>query len=389
MHTLTVQAYRGGTFLGSLRAQVVVEVGASMTEGKPKVAELGGIAFEPGEVTLQVSHTGAGYSFQLLGDPICLPHFGPLADDPAQIVTQIALELRDMAAGISPFSTAKQVKNRLTNLGAKLWTAVVPVAVQNQFWEQRDQIKTFTIVSDQDIIPWELIYPVNGTNECGFLAEQFPVVRRTYGAGRRVQRIPMNSAAYVIPESSPQNALDEVATIRALLGTGIQDRGTLSRLDDVSAMIDDVPGVLHFACHNTFSDATGSQIKLVGGPWTPTDLAVAKARMSLAKASPLVFFNACRSAGETNWLSQLTGWATEFTGAGAGAFIGSLWAVRSSSALRFAEKFYEAFVKDDATLGMASLQARKAIAEEDGDPTWLAYTVYGNPAARAGLAAAS
>jgi len=35
-------------------------------------------------------------------------------------------------------------------------------------------------------------------------------------------------------------------------------------------------------------------------------------------------------------------------------------------------------------LGTASLQARQAIAADEGDPTWLAYTVYGNPAAAFG-----
>jgi CHAT domain-containing protein len=75
------------------------------------------------------------------------------------------------------------------------------------------------------------------------------------------------------------------------------------------------------------------------------------------------------------------GWARQFMGAGAGAFIGSLWAVRSSSARAFAESFYHALVTEGEALGAASLQARQAIAADGGDPTWLAYTIYGNPSA--------
>ena len=78
---------------------------------------------------------------------------------------------------------------------------------------------------------------------------------------------------------------------------------------------------------------------------------------------------------------QLMGWARQFMGAGAGAFIGSLWAVRSSSAKTFAETFYRATVRDRMPLGAASLRARQAISGDPGDPTWLAYTVYGNPSA--------
>jgi CHAT domain-containing protein len=78
----------------------------------------------------------------------------------------------------------------------------------------------------------------------------------------------------------------------------------------------------------------------------------------------------------------MNGWAQAFVKAGAGAFVGSLWAVRSSSARAFAETFYRQFVDQAQPLGAASLNARKAIADDDGDPTWLAYTVYGNPAAK-------
>jgi CHAT domain-containing protein len=93
-----------------------------------------------------------------------------------------------------------------------------------------------------------------------------------------------------------------------------------------------------------------------------------------------VFFNGCRTAGEIPGFRQLIGWAKEFM-AGAGAFIGSLWAVRSTSALTFAEEFYKALVRDGESLGIASLRARQAIIADEGDPTWLAYTIYGNPLA--------
>ncbi len=80
-------------------------------------------------------------------------------------------------------------------------------------------------------------------------------------------------------------------------------------------------------------------------------------------------------------MTQMIGWAKQFMGAGAGAFVGSLWDIRSSSAQAFAEAFYHALIADHATLGEASLKARQAIRDETGDPTWLAYSIYGNPSA--------
>jgi CHAT domain-containing protein len=101
-----------------------------------------------------------------------------------------------------------------------------------------------------------------------------------------------------------------------------------------------------------------------------------------------VFFNACRSAGEIDWFGESLGWAPQFLNAGAGAFVGTLWPVRSRSALQFAEAFYDQLITHRQPLGTASLVARQATRDlDDGDPTWLAYAVYGSPAATAYITA--
>ena len=353
-----------------------------MEEGSIRTAFIGALASEPGEVTLQVSRTEDDrYSFQLIGEalyPVELTR--RLAGDPTEVVGALVDELRSMAARTSPFTTSALVRNRIKNLGAQLWADAVPEAIRRQFWAQADRIKLFTVASDMDTVPWELLYPVDGDNDNGFLVEQFPVVRRVYGQGR-VRRLPLASAAYIVPPGSPSNVMDEVRAVRARLGSNVRDHGIVERLDSLIALLDDAPSVLHFACHNRFTNQTGSVITLEGGPPRPSDLAVAVQTRGLATASPLVFFNACRTAGEISGLMQMMGWAKQFMSAGASAFLGSLWAVRSTSAQAFADAFYHALVNGGASLGAASLQARQAIAGDDGDPTWLAYTVYGNPSA--------
>lgn len=379
LHTITVEAYRAGTYLGVVRLQVSVEHSTRPVEGPVRVAEMSSVAFEPGEVTLTVERSSEGYRFQLLGTTLYEPVTAVMGD-PTVAVTQLATELRAMAIKRSDFADPALVRRRLRNLGVALWGAAVPERVQEQFWEQADRITMFTIAAANDAIPFELLYPLNGSHDLGFLVERFPVVRRAY-ARQRALRLPVGSAGYVVPPGSPTNAMDEVAAIAQLLGSRVTDRGVESRLDRVADLLLDCPGILHFACHNAFTDADGSSILLDGGPWRPTDLSVAVQQVALADACPLVFLNACRSAGEADWFSQMTGWARQFVAAGAGAFLGSLWAVRSSSALTFAEAFYREFVTAGRTLGQAALLARQAIAGDDGDPTWLAYSVYGNPAA--------
>ena len=304
-----------------------------------------------------------------------------LAGDPATVVGRMIDELRAISKAQSQFGSPALVRNRLKNLGAKLWADVVPDAIREQFWEQRDRIRLFTIASDIDTVPWELLYPVDMLDEDGFLVEQFPVVRRVYGQGRtRVLRLG-SGAGFIVPPRSPGNAMDEVAAIRGILPPDVVHRGTEADLAEVLRLLDAVPSVLHFAGHNAFTDESGSLISLAGGPLRPDDLSYAKQKRALEAVSPLVFLNGCRTAGEIPGFTQMSGWAKEFMGAGAAAFVGSLWAVRSSSARMFAEEFYRALVRDRQPLGAASLQARQAIAADEGDPTWLAYTVYGNPSA--------
>jgi hypothetical protein len=382
LHPVEVRAFIGGTCLGELVLQISVQPGGVLEEGRLRTAPMAGLAAEPGEVTLQVSRTvNGGYGFQLLSEalyPMVL--IDRLAGDPAKVVGQLVGELRAMSQSPTQFGSSSLARKRLRSLGAKLWADVVPITIREQFWDQRDRIKLFTIASDLDTVPWELLYPVDLNNEDGFLVEQFPVVRRVYGQGRaRVLRMD-GGAGFIVPPGSPANALDEVAAVRGILKSVVH-RGTAAGLAQVHELLEAVPSVLHFAGHNTFSDESGSLIRLDGGAFRPNDISYAKQKRAFAAVSPLVFFNGCRTAGEVPGFTEMNGWATEFMGAGAAAFVGSLWAVRSNSAKTFAEEFYRALVRDQQPLGAASLRARQAIAADESDPTWLAYTVYGNPAA--------
>jgi CHAT domain-containing protein len=95
--------------------------------------------------------------------------------------------------------------------------------------------------------------------------------------------------------------------------------------------------------------------------------------------------NACRSGGLALNYTHLTGWACAFVRAGVGAFVGSLWEVRDASARAFAESFYGSLL-DHKSLGEAMKEGRRAVEQRgDGDPTWLAYTLYGDPNAVAVL----
>ncbi|MFG2941495.1 CHAT domain-containing protein [Streptomyces sp. NPDC048282] len=386
LHAVTVRAYRGGSFLGELRLQISVQADVPARDGAPRMAPLDSLAFDPGEVTLQVLKAADGYSFQLISETSYAPAFQLKAGDHRQATENIYRELRRIAAAAGVGTDAQRVRRRLQNLGVALWGAAVPDAVRGQFWRESHKIRAFTVLGEHDVVPWELLYPLDGTQQGdGFLAEWLPVVRRVHGQ-ERVRQLNLPQATFVVPPGSPPEAEREVTALRARFGSAVGDGGILTRGAEVQSRLDEgLTGLLHFACHNAFTEA-GSQVAMADGPFDPLDLATAQGSRALSATRPLVFFNACRSVGQIDWYTASLGWAPQFLEAGAGAFIGTLWPVRSDSALAYADAFYAHLITGRLPLGEASMKARQAIRNHDGDPTWLAYAVYGSPAARATLA---
>jgi hypothetical protein len=68
LHQVTVRAFRGGTFLGEVTCQISVEHDSVTRDGPQRHAPLPSMAFDPGEITLQVLKDEAAgtFSFQLI-----------------------------------------------------------------------------------------------------------------------------------------------------------------------------------------------------------------------------------------------------------------------------------------------------------------------------------
>jgi CHAT domain-containing protein len=187
----------------------------------------------------------------------------------------------------------------------------------------------------------------------------------------------------VLPDGSPPQARDEVSALLRLFQP-LPRSAPEPVIGGLTPLLDLIRagnfGLLHFACHNAFDPARGSSITLDRRQFTPTQLTTAAIGQVLARTAPTVFINACRSAGASPSYHQLDGWARKFLEAGAAVFIGSLWAVRDSTACDFASELYS-HLRAGAALGDAAIRARQAVAGTPGDPTWLAYQVYGDPRA--------
>lgn len=377
-HSVWVKAWAGGTFLGELVFEVSVSVGGPSAGPCSKSEPTGPITSKAGEVTLRVLRDGDAFQFQLLSaghdfEPVIRK---AMAAGSGTAVNRAIANLQKLARGNAGYDPGN-ARALLLSTGVALWTNMVPEAIKEQFWELRPRITTFAIDTGLDDIPWELLYPVSPTEDEGFLVEQFAVTRRVFGQAR-VREISLRPARFVVPEGGPRNAGAEVEAVhRILSGTGTPE--TVKDLAALLALVEagDI-GLMHFACHNTYRPEDGSSITMAGGDFVPDLLEFSKARKVLAPARPLVFVNACRSAGAVPHFTRMMSWAEQFLGAGAGAFVGTLWDIRSSGAQTFAEAFYDAFATG-STLGQATLRARNVTAAAEGDPTWLSYAVYGDP----------
>ncbi|SCF18226.1 CHAT domain-containing protein [Micromonospora chokoriensis] len=381
LHRVDVTAWAGGTFLAEVSVEVSVADGGPFRDGQPRVAALGAPQARPGEVTLEVRFDGSRHTFQLRSDvALFAPVVESVTNAPNAAVEHTIRELQQLAGGGSRYSPA-MTREVIRSAGIQLWSELVPADVRDQFWEVRADMSAFTIATDHDVVPWELLHPLSAQQDEGFLVEQVPVVRRTYGQHRNA-KIGLRNPRFVVPPKAPTGAYEEVTTIRAILGAA--DSEPITRADELLALINSGElGATHFACHNTFS-SDGSFIDLDGGRFKPALLAEASIRKALTETGPLVFINACRSAGVAPTYTRMLGWAQQFMSSGAGAFVGTLWAVRSDSSARFATAFYESLA-GGATLGAAALAARVGQQDDPLDPTWLAYTVYGDPFATAAV----
>jgi CHAT domain len=384
--SVSITAWRKGTYLGEL----LISVTAVRDRAGRDLEFRSEIAAESAEgaVSLVVRHDPAlnAYRFEFRDEDYPNEVTTRLSFDPRHRIEELVAGLDRLAARTSGYSR-EQARDYLVQAGAGLWHELIPPELREQFWDRQGRIRQLTILSDKDTVPWELLYPRDLGHDKGFLVEQFPVTRAVFGK-RPASRLGLWPARFVLPAGSLPGADSlpgaeaEVDALRRLLDPSQPDRALVTDLTSLLELVRGGDfGLLHFACHNRFDPDDEAAINLGGAQFTPTFLTTAAIDKVLAPSAPTVFINACRSAGLAPKYHRLSGWASMFLDAGAGAFIGSLWAVSDGAAREFAEELYTE-LKCRATFGEALKAARTKAAAQAHDPTWLAYSAYGDPQAK-------
>ena len=328
------------------------------------------------------------------------------AANPGQYVEALFQELSQLAAQpVDELSEAdaRVKEDRIRAIGEQLFQDLFPEKLRREYWRlkrlrEAGKIRSLLITSDEPWIPWELVRPyevdpdTDEEREDDFLAGGFQLTRWLAGRGP-ADRVQIRAARLVAPVLDLAFVEEEVAYFRDRLPqAGVQVGPPVATRQEVLALLRQ-GGVqlLHFAAHGRFDPAQAdrSPLTLQDGVITPEDFSGSQAR-GLRRDHPLIFLNTCHSARVAFVLTRLGGWAEKLVAElGVSAFIGTHWEVNDLLAAEFATQFYGNLHRGQP-LGQAFHNARLAIRKrQPANPTWLAYTLYGDPNSRVLLGSGS
>lgn len=372
---LDVRVFAEGAFLGEVSVPVSVSGSAIRHDvsNQNVAAEFEVGVPVPGSATLSIDYHSVSkrYKFGLSiagGMELWADLDEALSTDLTPMAEQITHTLDALARGVM---SPKLTENYLRNIGSVLWAEGVPKAIRDALLGQGD-LRRLTLVSRGDLLPWEMIWSE------GFLADRWRITRWLHGMGTPSLKIGMGQANYVLPSNAPTRARAEIDAISRFYPPAGANWSTVDEL--VAGIELGTFGILHIAAHNTATHIPEGAYISLDQPFDQMLLMGPAMAGRMAARKPLVFVNACGSAAAAQGWYGVTSWADRFVKAGAGAFIGSMWEIRDQSASPFAEAFYEA-----TRLGLGledAFQTARLAINNPGDPTRLAYALYGHPDAR-------
>jgi hypothetical protein len=396
--SVTVDFFQQERYLGSVTAQTQVREPGAVVRGSPAPTR-GQLDFSqqwPAPDLLVRIYQGRGpdgsprFRFELTSARLGLfcKDVGEvgLPQQPQAWVEQQMHDLNRLARGLK--SESDRV---LARYGVDLHDRLCPAELQQLYWEQlhdRADIQTVLVVSDEPWVCWEMLKPSrrvgNRNVEAPHWCERFLLGR--WLAGQQPPAVlPRGPVAAIAPRDAGLSTEDEVQMLHRL---HLPVQRVPARLRDVLEFLasDGCPG-LHIVSHGFFNllDADGAELWLEQ-PSANEEREVLYPRflngecLNFGQFRPLVFVNACHSGRTDFTYWGLGGWARAFVErASCGAFIAPFWEVEDARALRFAEAFYGLLLQGKP-LGEAVRTARLGL-ERTGNPTWLAYGLYGHPAA--------
>jgi tetratricopeptide (TPR) repeat protein len=373
-----------GSISGQILAREAIEIAVSAeSTGLSTSARYPTLpaAFDQAAVELVVARSSARRYLYVLSRP----GYSPITDelrldaDPRPRLKLLTGDLNNMSKGRGwrPAGMRDELRAR----GSELWRDFLPEKIKDAIADLRAGQDTLCVSSESPdlAVPWEMLHPID-RGESDFLVQLFDVIRSPETTAAWCGTMNLTPAAIVVPGSQLPGTMEEAHVIGEMLGLGV------SYIREKVALQQELQagqfGLLHVAAHSR--DGDGS-IRLAADQkfqlWDINDFTAGGGRWSDRR--PLVFINACGTAGSRQTFTRYASWSQRFFEAGAGGFVGTMWDVRSETASAFAQSFYQAFYVEGRSFGGALHAAREDARSHDTDPTWLAYAAHGDHKATA------
>jgi hypothetical protein len=413
--------YAGTQWLGSATVPVTVTPGdapgSSSGVSAPATVAVrpGG---EPPDYTVTIAYerreSGPALSFTLrraAGVDRVFPSV-PLGEEPLTRSRRLFEQLNNLSAGVSPAAqevsgrrlplSPEEISRQLKEVGQNLWRYLVPAEFRAMYvaeqaaWKDR----VVFVFSDEPFFPWELLWPHHIPDEPGGYWEDDQPWCLTLHLARWLRRKPDGVGHDTPPTALDLRALVCLAPTDSGLAAAQQELAWLRELakargwDDLSPPVPTLEAVkdllddggfdwVHAAAHGSIRAAGAEDafvLWLQGTMPIGPDAIVGRVAQNVHDRRAGFIFNACH-VGREGWsLNRLDGWAQQLLSSGAGVFLAPMWPVSDVRALDFSRALYMELLAG-RTIAEAVRQARLA-ARRDGDPSWLAYSLYAHPNAR-------
>jgi hypothetical protein len=377
---IRVDVHLGTELLGILRFKVTAILAAR--PGQPQSSTIGirHVHVTPG--LMKVILSGRNEQLILLAPGGTWSNDYPLDIDPNELnreLLHITAKLSAMSEGVASGSLTRK-RHELHGIGKKLFK-LLPPEFRQDFATRSSGVASLDVWGDSQL-PWELMAD---SDDDSFLSEKLRISRWLHGHNQ-VSLIKLRKAIFACSDGVA-HAKTEVKDVGGLLHPG-QEPELVAEPEELYARIKAGDfDLFHFAGHTTDEDPSSpGSLVLSNGDTFTLDLMEDIPDESMNRFRPVIFLNACGSASGGGGQTLFDRWAASFIKRGAGAFIGSLWNIRSVTANKFGVEVYRSIQSGEAaTLGEAVDLARQRSVRDPSDPTRLAYALYGKDDAQISL----
>ncbi|NQX12371.1 CHAT domain-containing protein [Microbacteriaceae bacterium VKM Ac-2855] len=288
----------------------------------------------------------------------------------------------------------------LADRGRRMFRDLLPLEARRALWARRHELRDILLSTNETEIPWEIVLvhdpddpdapdepeAVAADDGPFFLGERGLFRWLTGTVQRDTVRIDAPHAFVVAPAGGPAAAGGEAEFVTTCIRAQRIDPADVARM--TAALSTAKLSLFHFAGHAMVDDQVAPPLQQLmlaeAGRYSVADLertlpVIGRRPGPLTGAT--VLLNACRSGVLP---TSSAGFGTVFLRAGASVFIGTLWSIGDDPAADFSRAFYGELLaakarRRRARLG-AALAAGRDAARASGDPSWLAYAVYADPA---------